>query len=337
METSSSSISRRDFVKSGSAVLGGAALAASAGQARAIEPIATVQVPQVVLGRTGARVSRLGIGCAYFQRKRVTPDDVTRTLHRALELGVDYLDTAPNYGHDDTGYAEEKMGPAIREIRDQVFLVTKTEEVTYEGTWRLLRQSLKRLQTDHIDLVHLHNFGDAKQWGDKKLVFGDKGAMGALREAKKQGVVRFIGASGHVHPTRFHEALDSGEIDVLMNAVNFVVRHTYDFEHKVWSRAQSLNVGLVAMKVLGGASRQDTGGFKVDEKYYEQAIRYALSVPGISVAVIGMETSAEIEKAAAIIARDQPLSPEESLEIARIGLELSTTPEWKTPYGTPIA
>ena len=62
--------------------------------------------------------------------------------------------------------------------------------------------------------------------------------MAALREAKKQGVVRFIGASGHVHPTRFHEALDSGEIDVLMNAVNFVVQHTYDFEHKVWSRAQ---------------------------------------------------------------------------------------------------
>jgi uncharacterized protein len=337
MNSPSSPISRRDFVKSGSAVLGGAALAASAGTATALEPSGVAQVPQVVLGRTGAKVSRLGIGCAYFQRKRVTPDDVTRTLHRALELGVTYLDTAPNYGHEDTGFAEEKMGPAIRELRDRFFLVTKTEENTYEGTWRLLRQSMKRMQTDRIDLVHLHNFGDAKHWGDHKLVFGDQGAMGALREAKKQGAVRFIGASGHLHPTRFHEALDCGEIDVLMNAVNFVVRHTYDFEHKVWSRAQSLNVGLVAMKVLGGAARQETGGFKVDEKYYEQAIRYALSVPGISVAVIGMETIAEIEKAAAIVARNQPLSPEESLEIARVGLELSGTPEWKTAYGTPIA
>ena len=63
--------------------------------------------------------------------------------------------------------------------------------------------------------------------------------MAALREARRQGVVRFIGASGHLHPTRFHEALDSGEIDVLMNAVNFVVRHTYDFEHKVWSRTDT--------------------------------------------------------------------------------------------------
>ena len=167
-------------------------------------------------------------------------------------------------------------------------------------------------------------------------VFGDRGAMGALREAKKQGVVKFIGASGHLHPTRFHEALDSGEIDVLMNAVNFVVQHTYDFEHKVWSRAHKLNVGLVAMKVLGGAVQQE-GGFKVDEKFYERAIRYALSVPGIAVAVIGLENIPELEKAAAVVARSQPLSPEESLELARAGLEFAGTPEWKAPYGTPLA
>ena len=108
----------------------------------------------------------------------MTPDDVRKTLHRALELGVNYLDTAPTYGSPETGFAEEKMGPAIAEIRDQVFLVTKTEEPTYDGTWKLLRQSLKRMRTDRIDLVHLHNFGDEKLWGDRKLVFGDKGAMG---------------------------------------------------------------------------------------------------------------------------------------------------------------
>ncbi len=336
MDSSTSAVSRRDFVKSGPAAIGGVALAlnmASRG-AGAASPIATV--PQALLGRTGARVSRLGIGCAYFQRKRVTPDDVTATLHRALELGVNYLDTAPNYGHPETGFADEKMGPAVRELRDKVFLVSKTEEHTYEGTWKLLRQSLKRMQTDRIDLVHLHNFGDEQKWGDRKLVFGERGAMGALREAKKQGVVRFIGASGHVHPTRFHEALDSGEIDVLMNAVNFVVRHTYDFEHKVWARAQSLNVGLVAMKVLGGAVNQEAG-FRVNEKHYEQAIRYALSVPGIAVAVIGLENISELEKAASVVASAQPLSPQESLDLAKLGLELAGTPEWKAPYGTPLA
>ena len=100
---------------------------------------------------------------------------------------MNYLDTAPNYGHDDTGYAEEKMGPAIRELRDKFFLVTKTEQNTYEGTWRLLRQSLKRMQTDHIDLVHLHNFGDADRWGDHKLVFGDRGAMAPSARPRSRG------------------------------------------------------------------------------------------------------------------------------------------------------
>jgi aryl-alcohol dehydrogenase-like predicted oxidoreductase len=335
MAPKSPALSRREFVRGGSILLGGlAGAAASAGAGEA--PLASVKVPDVALGRTGARVSRLGIGCAYFQRKQVTPDDVRATLHRALELGVNYLDTAPTYGSPETGFAEEKMGPTIAEIRDKVFLVTKTEEPTYEGTWKLLRQSLKRMRTDRVDLVHLHNFGDEKLWGDHKLVFGDDGAMAALREAKRQGVVRFIGASGHLHPTRFHEALDSGEIDVLMNAVNFVVRHTYDFEHRVWSRARHMGIGLVAMKVLGGAAREQ-GGFKLDEKYYEQAIRYALSVPGIAVAVIGLENVAELEKAASVVARAKPLSSEEDLALARIGLELAGTQEWKAVYGTPLA
>ncbi len=327
--------SRRDFVKSSGLLLGGLA-ATPAAPGADIDPPASLKVPDAVLGRTGARVSRLGIGCAYFQRKRVTPDDVRGTLHRALALGINYLDTAPTYGSAETGFAEEKMGPAIAEVRDKVFLVTKTEEPGYDGTWKLLRQSLKRMRTDRIDLVHLHNFGDEKVWGDHKLVFGNGGAMGALREAKSQGVVRFIGASGHLHPSRFHHALDSGEIDVLMNAVNFVVQHTYDFEHKVWSRARHMNVGLVAMKVLGGAAREQ-GGFKMDEKYYEKAIRYALSIPGIAVAVVGLENIAELEKAASVVARAQALSPEETLELARIGLDLAGTADWKAAYGTPLA
>ncbi|WP_165065960.1 aldo/keto reductase [Paludisphaera rhizosphaerae] len=319
-------ISRRSFVRAGAAIGGAAAFSSST---MADDPPAAA-IPQVVLGRTGAKVSKLGIGCAYLQRETVTPDDVRTMFHRALELGVNYLDTAPAYGS-----AQEKMGPAVKELRDKVFLVTKTPNATYEGTWNSLRQSLKHLQTDHVDLVHLHNFGDDKVWGDDAMVFGDKGAMGALREAKKQGVVRFIGASGHLHPTRFHRAMDSGEIDVLMNAVNFVVRHTYDFEHKVWSRAQHMNLGLVAMKVLGGA-KSPKGGFKMDDEHYERAVRYALSIPGLAVAVMGLENVAELEKAVAAVANARPLSTEEEQEIARLGLQLAASPQWKTAYGQPL-
>ncbi|MFV1968530.1 MAG: aldo/keto reductase [Pirellulaceae bacterium] len=221
-------VTRRSFVKGTGVLIGGAAAssALSLGKASASSDSQNIQVPQGVLGRTSVKVSRLGLGCAWFQRKHVGPEDVRKVLCRALELGINYLDVAPNYGNTETGFSEEKMGPAIKDIRDRVFLVTKTEEPTYEGTWKLLRQSMKRLQTDHFDLVHLHNFGHQPRFPDVDFTLSDKGALGALREAKQNGVVRFIGASGHLHPSRFHDVLDTGEIDVLMNVVNLELAAT---------------------------------------------------------------------------------------------------------------
>lgn len=328
---------RRSFVQGTGMLISGAAAssALSVGKTAAGADSRSVQVPQEVLGRTGVKVSRLGLGCAWFQRRHVGPEDVREVLQRGLELGVNYLDVAPNYGNADVGFSEEKMGPAVKEIRDRVFLVTKTEEPTYEGTWRLLRQSMKRLQTDHFDLVHLHNFGHEPRFPDLKLALSGKGALGALREAKKSGVVRFIGASGHLHPSRFHDVLDTGEVDVLMNAVNFVVQHTYDFESKVWARARRENIGLVAMKVLGGAGA-GREGFRLPSDQYENAIRYALSIPHVACAVIGIESISELERAAETVATAQPLTEQETNQLARLGLELAATRQWKAAYGTPL-
>jgi hypothetical protein len=213
--------------------------------------------------------------------------------------------------------------------------VTKTEQGSYEGTWRSIRQSLKRLQTDHLDLVHIHSFGTEEWWGDLDFVFGDKGPMAALREARKQGVVRYVGASGHHYPARFHAALDTGEIDVLMNTVNFVARHTYDFEDKLWCRARLKNIGLVAMKVLGGEAKPKRN-FRLPEEYYDRAIRYALSVPGLSCAVIGIQSVAELERAARTVSAAQPLTAEERFDLAREGLDLARQPGWQKVYGEPL-
>lgn len=290
-------------------------------------------MPTALLGRTGERVSRLGVGCAQFQLEDCGVEEVRAVLHRALELGINYLDVAPNYGNSRTGYSEEKMGPTIPEIRDRVFLATKTEEPTYEGTWSLLRRSLKRLRTDRIDLVHLHNLGLEPRFPELKEVFSDRGALGALLEARKQGVIRFIGASGHLYPSRFHAALDTGEFDVFMNAVNFVNQHTYDFEHKVWARAARENLGLVAMKVLGGGMAD---GCRLPREYYERAIRYALSIPGLSCAVIGLKDLHELETAARTVATARPLSEAEAHALAMEGLKLAGTSDWRQAYGTPL-
>ena len=142
-------------------------------------------------------------------------------------LGINLSGHGSDYGNAETGFAEEKMGPAIAEIRDKVFLVTKTEEPSYEGTWKLLKQSMKRMVTHRPDRPGSSTCTTSvmKSSGvTKSLSLVTAGPTAVLREAKRQDVVRFIGASGHVHPTRFHQALDSGEIDVLMNAVNFVDR-----------------------------------------------------------------------------------------------------------------
>jgi len=341
MEQEPQTVSRREFLQESGTVLAGMAASSALGlaapaSAGADDRTTDVKVPDGVLGRTGVRVSRLGIGCEPFKHAHVGVDDVRKTLLRALELGVNYLDVAPTYGDAKRGGTSEvKMGPTIAEIRDRVFLVTKTEEPTYEGTWRLLRQSLKALHTDRIDLIHLHNIGDESRFSDLDMVLGPKGALGALREAKKQGVIRFIGASGHLHPSRYHAVLDTGEIDVLMNAVNFVAQHTYDFEHKVWARAREENLGLVAMKVLGGTSHERKG-YRLPEEFYERAIRYALSLPGLSVAVIGLENVSELERAATTVATARPLSAEEAHSLSRAGLELAGQDIWQAPHGLPV-
>jgi aryl-alcohol dehydrogenase-like predicted oxidoreductase len=326
-------MNRREFIKGTVAAGGMLALpgARLPSETTDVSSGAKVKMPQGILGRTGEKVSRLGVGCWIFGTERMSADDVAATLHRAVELGVTYIDTAPNYGN-----AEEKMGHTIKEIRDKIFLVTKTEEASYEGTWRLLRQSLKRLQTDRLDLVHLHSIGSEDVFADLEFALGDKGALGALREAKKQGVIRFIGASGHHYPSRFHRVLECDEIDVLMNAANFVAQHTYDFENKVWCRARQQNLGLVAMKTLGGAGPGGKG-FQLPEECYELAIRYALSIPGLSCAVIGMGGVAELEKAAATVAQAPPLSEEESFALYRRGVDLLTrNPNWQALYGRPV-
>ena len=325
---------RREFIKGALAGSGLAALSTMAigGQAEnRASSDAAQQMSYGVLGRTGVKVSRLGVGCGSFSSRLVSADEVGNILRRAVDLGVNYIDTAPNYGD-----AEEQMGPTIKELRDKIFLVTKTEEGSREGTWRLIRRSLRRLQTDHLDMVHMHHMGNVERFPDVDYVLSDKGALGALREAKKQGVIRYIGATAHNYPARLHKILDTGEIDVLMNAVNFVVQHTYDFEHKVWCRAREEKVGLVAMKILGGR-KPGGNGFRLPEDTYEQAIRYALSIPGISCAVIGFESVAELEKAAETVSRSLPLSEEESAKLYRQGIEILTQdPDWKMPYGAPM-
>ena len=322
---------RRDFLRYSMAAGGLMALTTANAQSQesSLSPPTKEGMKYATLGRTGINLSILGVGCAPLGQTYSNQQAADEVLHRAVELGVTYIDTAPNYAK-----AEERMGNVMREVRDKIFLATKTEERSYAGTWKLIRQSLKRMNTDHIDLIYVHNWGFEERFPDMNYALGNKGALGALREARRQGVIRFIGASGHLHPSRFHKILDTGEIDVLMNAVNFISQHTYDFEHKVWARAQQENIGLVAMKVLGGSNSE--AGHRIPGEYYKQAIRYCLSLPGVTTANVGMKSVSELEQCVQVVKEFKPLSAEEAYELSGVGLKLAQTDEWKLSYGEPL-
>jgi aryl-alcohol dehydrogenase-like predicted oxidoreductase len=288
-------------------------------------------MPYGPLGRTGVQVSKLGIGTAPLGRNDTDVGKVVRIIGKAIDEGINYMDVAPNYSR---GESERRLGTALKGKRDQVFLVTKTEADTYTGTMELLEQSLKHLQTDHVDLVHIHNLGHLERWKDLDFAFSEKGAMGALRKAREQGKVRFIGASGHLHPSRFHYAIDSGEIDVMMNAVNFVNQHTYDFEHKVWARALEKNIGLVSMKVLGGNL---DGEFRLPKEDYENAIRYTLSLKGLCTAVVGINKMEHLDQLLETFRRVDALNEEEFLAVAQRGLDLlKEDATWRSVHGLPV-
>ncbi len=289
-----------------------------------------IEMTHAILGRTGQRVSRLGVGCGIFITREYSSQEIAAMVETAIEHGVNYIDTAPNYPG-----VQEKLGPILKDVRDDLFLVSKIEEPTYDGAWRQLKKSMRDMQTDRLDLVFFHSFGDANRWPDIASILGKNGALTALLEAKQQGVIGAIGASGHNNPSRYHALLDTGEIDVLMNVVNFAMQHTYGFETKVWPRAREMNMGLVAMKVLGGVHPTTQKDFRFNINDYDNAIRYALSIPDVATAVIGMRDPFEVDEAAAVVKNFQPLSKNENLHLSKQGQQIVTDlpSVWREVWG----
>jgi len=286
------------------------------------------KMPCRILGRTGVSVSMLGFGIAPIG---ISPTDAPifeGIVHEAIDLGVTYLDVAPAYGD-----GEEKLGPVIRERRDEVFLVTKTllqEPRNRDEGLHQIQRSLRRLQTDHLDVVHLHNVGRFT----REEVFGENGGLAALKQAKKDGLIRFIGISGHVFPRNFVQIIETGDIDVVMPVLNFVDRHTYDFESKVIPTAQKYGCGVVAMKVLGGVvgmKYHPPQAGLLSRTHYANAIRYALSLSAVSCAVMGLKNRHELHQAVEAVTNFSPLTEVEQAALTVEGKKIAQ--EWGAHFG----
>jgi aryl-alcohol dehydrogenase-like predicted oxidoreductase len=317
---SSADLSRRGFLLAGSA--GALALTATTGEAA--EEKATL--PRKTLGQTGVKVPILGLGTApagFRKEKEAVP-----FYNACIDSGVTYLDTAPESGG--YGKAQKYLGEVLKTRRKEVFIITKVHEPDGEKGLKVLKQNLAELQIEQADLVYAHSIGADKMV--PKTLYSKTGLCKALEKAKKDGLTRFLGVSGHNRPGRFLLALKEWDFDVMMNAVSIVSRHIYDFESKVWPAAAKKKVALVAMKVFGGAAKNGVAkGSRVPDDLKQTALRYALGLPQVSVVVVGIHDDAELKQNLGWVKAYKPLTAEELRGIEKTTKELAG--KWGNVYG----
>jgi len=301
---------RRDFLKS--ALATGVAAKFAGHPGAPAEASRSDVLPRRVLGRTKEPVAILGLGCAYIG-SGISETQTRAIIEAALEGGVRYFDAAPEYER-----AEERLGPIVAPLRDKVFLVTKTYALDAKNAEKDLAKSLKQLKTDHVDLFLQHAVG-IKPTSTNRQILGKGGSLGFLRKAKRQGLTRFLGMSVHAPHAAALQLLDeSDEWDVVMPFINYVARAQQKREtenEELLTRARRDNLGIVAMKVLGGYP----GKMSAD---YDRAFRYALSVPGVACALIGTRSAREVKRAVRAAKEFRPLTDAEMKETIRMGEEM---------------
>jgi predicted aldo/keto reductase-like oxidoreductase len=273
-------------------------------------------LPRRRLGRTGLEVSVLSLGLGASGDGNVDPEIVTQVIEAALDAGINYIDTAPNYER-----MQETLGPVIARRRNEAYITTKVEEQTRQGAAAQLEQSRRAMQVDTIDLGFIHNIGDFSV----EHMLGPEGAFTALRQARDAGHLRFVGISGHNRPAKFAPVILTGEVDVVMIPMNFVDRHLYNFEEQVMPLAREHDCGVVCMKVLGGVPNwnyTNIGHARLAD-HYEPAVRYALTLDGPATATMGLCNLGELNTALDSVRRSRPLTDDERAALLATGAELA--------------
>ena len=288
-------LSRRQFLKVSLSSALGALAAAWLARTRGLLASAG-PIPTRPLGHTGAHVTIVGLGGEGVLRTWGRERQAIPIIHRAIDLGITYCDTAPAYSG-----SQDYYGAVLRERRHEVFLASKTHERSRDGSLRLLEDSLKRLRTDHLDLWQLH---DLTEFDELDAIFSKGGAIHALEEAKRDGRVRFLGVTGHYDPAVLVEAIQRYPFDTVLLALNAADRARSSFIERVLPVATERGLGIIGMKVLAkGRLLRSNGIATVGE-----ALRYVLSLP-VSTAIVGFQTIRELEEAVEVARAFEPLSP----------------------------
>jgi aryl-alcohol dehydrogenase-like predicted oxidoreductase len=275
----------------------------------------TQALPHRTLGGTGASVSILAFGCGSRFLMYQDEDRALAALNRALDLGIDYLDTAYAYGD---GKSETRVGKVMATRRKEVWLATKIPDRTRDAFLKQLEDSLKRLQTDHVDLVHIHSLGHAE---DLAKIEAPDGALKGLLQAKEQKMTRFIGMTSHTDGAVMAQAIERHPLDCVQMALN--PSGNGEFEETALVAAHRKNLGIIAMKAFGQEFLigQEAGKADVDS-----LLRFAMTLP-VAAAVVGMPKVEMLEHNVELARNFSPLSAAEmdrlrrDLGVSRQGLE----------------
>src|SRR5680860_926096 len=211
-------------------------------------------VPTRRLGRTGEEVSVIGLGGFHLGMEKLTESQASELVRTAIEQGVTFLDNSWGYHR---GRSEERMGRALAGgWRERAFLMTKFDARDKRGALRQLDESLRRLQTDHLDLWQIH---EVVYYNDPDLLSAPGGALEALDEARQAGKTRFLGFTGHKDPELHLETLDLFDFDAMQLPLNVMDHHFRSFEREVLPVLLERDLGVIGMKSFGDRVILDSG------------------------------------------------------------------------------
>jgi uncharacterized protein len=272
-------------------------------------------MPTRNLGRTGYQVGIFSLGA---QAAVEMPDNeavAVPIIERALDLGVNFIDTSARYGGD-ARWSERYIGQVMKKRRSEAFLATKTHDRTRDGSLRLLEKSLELLETDHIDLWQIHNLSNMKQIDE---IFAPGGAVEALARARDEKIVRYVGVTGHADPDVLLAAIRRFDFDAVLMAVNAADPHHMSFTRELLPLAVEKEMGVIGMKIpargrlLAGwdpksaAGQWGGGASRTGTLTMAEAMRYTLSLP-VSTVIIGCDSIAQLEENVKIARAFTPLS-----------------------------
>ena len=263
------------------------------------------ELPARTLGRTGVKVSLIGLGGWHLGFKHIAEELSMRIIRTAIDNGINFMDNCWDYNE---GASEIRMGKALRDgYRERVFLMTKIDGRTKEEATKQLDESLRRMQVDHIDLVQHH---EILRFEDPHRIFDDKGANAALLEARDAGKIRLIGFTGHkdprIHLYMLEVAKENGfQFDTVQMPLNVMDAHYRSFEKLVLPELVQQNIGVLAMKTLANGTILESKTVTAIE-----CLQYAMNLPA-SVVITGCESLKDLEQALNAARTFKPMSDEQ--------------------------